>query len=96
MFATDFPAFHSKGINSPDVKAVRVLIVDDHAAVHSGISSQADIETVCEAVDGNDAIRRAREHRPDVVLLDISMLRMHGFEVHKQRLAWSARRPASD
>jgi len=64
--------------------ALRVLVVDDNESVRRTIcqllESQADIEIACEAVDGADAIRKAREHLPDVVLLDITMPNMNGLE----------------
>jgi DNA-binding NarL/FixJ family response regulator len=44
------------------------------------LQSQADIEIVCEAVDGADAVRKAKEHSPDVVLLDVTMPTMDGLE----------------
>lgn len=66
-------------------RTLRVLVVDDNESVRRSISkilwSQADIEVVCEAVDGADAVRKIREHQPDVVLLDISMPGMSGLEV---------------
>jgi DNA-binding NarL/FixJ family response regulator len=65
--------------------ALRILVVDDNEAVRRGIcqllESQADIEIVCQASDGADAVQKAREHRPDIVLLDITMPAMNGFEV---------------
>jgi DNA-binding NarL/FixJ family response regulator len=66
------------------VHALRVLVVDDNESIRRTIrqllESQADIEIACEAVDGADAIRKAREHLPDVVLLDITMPIMSGLE----------------
>jgi DNA-binding NarL/FixJ family response regulator len=64
--------------------AIRILVVDDNEAVRRGICqllrSQADIEIVCQASDGADAVRKAREYRPDLVLLDITMPAMNGLE----------------
>jgi DNA-binding NarL/FixJ family response regulator len=42
------------------------------------------IEVICEASDGADAVRKAREHRPDIVLLDITMPVMNGFEAARR------------
>ena len=67
---------------------LRVLVVDDSEYIRRGIcrilQSQADIEVVCEAVDGADAIRKVREHRPHVVLLDITMPVMNGFDAARR------------
>lgn len=64
--------------------ALRVLVVDDNASVRRSLcqllESQGDIEIACEAVDGADAIQKARQHLPDVVLLDITMPNMNGLE----------------
>ena len=66
------------------VLILRVLVVDDSEIVRRGICQilqlQADIEIVCQAADGADAVRKVRQHRPDVVLLDITMPVMNGFE----------------
>ncbi|GAA4503583.1 response regulator transcription factor [Actinoallomurus oryzae] len=61
---------------------IRVLIADDQGMVRSGFSillnAQPDIQVVGEAVDGKEAVRRAAELRPDVVLMDVRMPVMDG------------------
>ncbi|TLS50452.1 response regulator transcription factor [Paenibacillus antri] len=56
---------------------IRILIVDDHALVRSGLSallgSKPHLNVVGEAAEGNEAIRKAAELSPDVVLMDLSM-----------------------
>ncbi|MGN7455956.1 response regulator [Paenibacillus pasadenensis] len=56
---------------------IRVLVVDDHAVVRSGLVQLMDgrdgLEAAGEAADGDEAIARALELRPDVVLMDLSM-----------------------
>jgi two-component system, NarL family, response regulator NreC len=56
---------------------IRVLVVDDHAVVRSGLrrvlDAEDDIETVGEASTADRAIFEAMEHKPDVVLMDVTM-----------------------
>jgi DNA-binding NarL/FixJ family response regulator len=59
-----------------------ILIVDDNAlfrkSLRSFFESQTDFEVCGEAVDGLDAIEKARELNPDLIVLDLSMPRMNG------------------
>ena len=61
---------------------IRILIVDDHAIVRTGISawieSEADLELVGEASDGAEAIEKALNLDPDVILMDLVMPKMDG------------------
>jgi DNA-binding NarL/FixJ family response regulator len=77
----------------------RVLIADDQALVRAGfrmiLSAQPDIEVVAEAADGEAAVRLARRHRPDVVLMDIRMPGLDGLEATRRLLAVAADGPAA-
>jgi NarL family two-component system response regulator LiaR len=63
---------------------IRILIADDHAVVRRGlqtlISSEPNMEVIGEAVDGVDAVQKALELEPDVILLDMVMPRQNGLE----------------
>ncbi|MFG6196014.1 response regulator [Nonomuraea sp. JJY05] len=64
--------------------SVRVVVADDQELVRAGFSmildAQPDIEVVAEAGDGEQAVAAVREHRPDLLLLDIRMPVMDGIE----------------
>jgi DNA-binding NarL/FixJ family response regulator len=64
--------------------AIRVLIVDDHELFRKGLQmvleAEPDIEVVGEASDGNEAIAKAEETSPDVVLMDVRMPKRSGIE----------------
>jgi DNA-binding NarL/FixJ family response regulator len=67
---------------------IKILIVDDHQLFREGIVtllfSAENIEVIAQAVDGLDAIDKAKHYKPDVVLLDIAMPRMNGIEAIKK------------
>jgi DNA-binding NarL/FixJ family response regulator len=60
-----------------------ILIVDDSAAVRTTarcfLQNQLGLEVCGEAVDGLDALEKARHLKPDLIILDLSMPRMNGF-----------------
>ncbi|HEY6466934.1 MAG TPA: response regulator transcription factor [Candidatus Acidoferrales bacterium] len=72
--------------------SVRILVADDNEAIRNSLCSALQSQagwTVCgEATDGHDAFEKAVELKPDVILLDVSMPRLNGFEtaarIHEQ------------
>jgi len=65
-------------------KPIRILVVDDHFMVRMGLSSslnaEEDMEVVAEAGSGEDAVGLYREHRPNLVLMDLRLPKMSGAE----------------
>ena len=69
-------------------KSYRIVIAEDHTILREGLrallSADPQFDVVGEAGDGRAAIRRCDELAPDLVLMDLSMPRMHGFDAIKE------------
>jgi DNA-binding NarL/FixJ family response regulator len=70
------------------MKTIRVIVADDHTIIRSGLKAlldrEPDIEVVAEAADGRQAVQKAQELQPEVVLLDIAMPNLNGIEAARQ------------
>ena len=70
------------------MRRTRVLIADDHTIVRHGLvgilNATNDIEVVAQAGNGAEAVTRAIDLKPDIVLLDISMPRLNGLEAARR------------
>src|SRR6185369_12338051 len=64
---------------------IKVLLVDDHPVVRKGISAclarHDHLQVIGEAADGHEAVKKARELAPDIMLMDIDMPHMNGLAV---------------
>ncbi|HEY2129867.1 MAG TPA: response regulator transcription factor [Streptosporangiaceae bacterium] len=78
------PGAASGSVDSSASDPIRALIVDDHALFRRGLemvlAAEDDIELVGEASDGAEAVQKAGESLPDVVLMDIRMPKSSGIE----------------
>ncbi len=67
---------------------VRVLVVDDfelwHTFVHMRLEDEPNLHVIGVSTDGLDAVRKAQELRPDLILLDISLPKLNGLEAARQ------------
>ena len=75
------------------MERIRVFVADDHPVFRYGmralISSAPDVELVGEAIDGREAVARALELRPDVILMDFDMPETNGIEATRTILQTS-------
>ncbi|HEX6385177.1 MAG TPA: response regulator transcription factor [Anaerolineae bacterium] len=67
---------------------IRVAIADDHAELRLALSlllsRSKDIALVCEASNGREAVECVKSHKPDVLVMDVTMPELNGFEAAKQ------------
>jgi DNA-binding NarL/FixJ family response regulator len=70
------------------MKPIRILLADDHNVLREGLrlllERQEDFEVVAEAGDGREALALARQHRPDIAVIDIAMPGLNGIEVTRR------------
>lgn len=70
------------------MELINIVLVDDHDIVRAGLKTfldmQPDMQVVGEAMNGDEAISIAREERPDVIVMDITMEGMGGLEATKR------------
>jgi NarL family two-component system response regulator LiaR len=72
-------------------QTIRVMIVDDHNVVRSGLATflraYEDLELVVEAKNGIEAVNLCRKHKPDIILMDLMMPEMNGIAATRAILA---------
>jgi DNA-binding NarL/FixJ family response regulator len=76
---------------------ITVVLADDDVLVRQGlrvlVESAGDLSVVAEAADGEEAVRLAAEHRPDVVVMDVRMPGHDGIAATREITGWPAQRP---
>lgn len=81
--------------SKPDRRPLRVIVVDDESAVADMLAEvvrYAGHEVIAMARDGMEAVTTVRQHRPDVVIMDVLMPRLNGVQAMRQIVAARAAR----
>lgn len=72
----------------PAMKKLRILLADDHVLMREGlrrlIEDEEDMEVICEAADGDEAVEKAAPLHPDIAVLDVAMKRMNGVDTARR------------
>jgi DNA-binding NarL/FixJ family response regulator len=67
---------------------MRILIADDHEVIRRGVirilQSRGDVDECAEATDGKEAVQKAMEWKPDLILLDVRLPLLDGFAVARE------------
>jgi two-component system, NarL family, nitrate/nitrite response regulator NarL len=75
-------------MDSRKSQTVRILLADDHPIFRDGLrrllESEPDLKVIGEACDGSEAVKMARQLKPDILLLDLAMPRMPGLEALRE------------
>jgi DNA-binding NarL/FixJ family response regulator len=70
------------------VSQIRILLVDDHEiarrSIRSVLAKEADLEVIGETVDGEDAVKKAEDLHPSIILLDIGLPGISGIQAARQ------------
>lgn len=70
------------------MKKTTILLAEDHAVVREGIRSllsmRSDFEVVAEAASGREAVEQSREFQPNIIIMDVAMPGLNGFEATRQ------------
>lgn len=76
--------FPGESIEMVDSTRISVMVVDDHPIMRAGlvgeINSHKDMYVIAEACDGQEAIQRHEQYRPDVTLMDLRLPHIHGID----------------
>lgn len=74
-------------------KKIRICIAEDHAILRDGLKAllapEQGVEVVAEAADGLELIEQVKLHRPEVIVLDLSMPKLHGLQAIREIKRWS-------